>query len=149
LLLAPPALADVIGETVVLVRLVGYATAEELREALVAAGAVRYDAGYSASAALPRSGIGACASSIADLPVIGTAQNSFTCTQHPARLAITLCAECDIPLCGQCTRYRLGRAWCRDHAAAPSRPPWLTRLEVVSIGVLFFLLLWALYPLHW
>ena len=71
------------------------------------------------------------------------------CGRHPQRPAIATCAGCDAPLCGRCVRHRRGQNWCPDHASLPARPVWLTRLEVLAIGLLFALLLWSLYPLHW
>jgi serine/threonine protein kinase len=145
----PPALAEVIRQTLEKEPTRRFATAAELREALADTGTVGHELGHSRTAAVPLSATHSGASIAAAPPVIGSVQSNFTCLHHPVRDAVTACAECDIPLCGRCTRYRLGRAWCRDHVAVPSRPPWVTRLEVLSIGVLFFLLLWALYPLHW
>ncbi len=71
------------------------------------------------------------------------------CVRHPQRRAVAGCAECDRPLCGQCVQSRRGRLWCSEHAAPGSRPAWVTRLEIVAIGLLFALLLWSLYPLKW
>jgi serine/threonine protein kinase len=146
----PPALAAVILRTLEKDPNRRYASAAELRAALIdadlapegtrATAAIRDSTpdappGSSPSANVPRSTL-----LRADLRC---------CAAHPARVAITSCAECGTPLCRLCVRHRLGRAWCRDHAAVPTRPAWITRLEVVSVGVLFALLLWALYPVRW
>lgn len=86
---------------------------------------------------------------------VGTASPSASpepgesCSFHPQRPAIAFCAECEMPLCPRCIRPRQGRVWCPGHSLPPARPAWLTRLEVLAIGLLFALLLWSLYPLHW
>jgi eukaryotic-like serine/threonine-protein kinase len=74
---------------------------------------------------------------------------SDPCIRHPGRPAVAHCAACDTSLCTRCVRHRRGRAWCPSHASPPAQPAWLTRLEVIGIGLLFALLLWSLYPLHW
>jgi eukaryotic-like serine/threonine-protein kinase len=71
------------------------------------------------------------------------------CPRHPGRASIAHCGACDTPLCVRCVRHRRGQIWCPDHAAPPVHPVWLTRIEVLAIGLLFVLLLWSLYPLHW
>jgi eukaryotic-like serine/threonine-protein kinase len=71
------------------------------------------------------------------------------CGQHPGRPSVAGCAECGLVLCRACVRYRLGRPWCAEHAAGRARPTWVTRLEVLWVGLLFALLLLSLYPLRW
>ncbi len=83
------------------------------------------------------------------LPKLSSPIHDLTCLHHPAQGAVATCAECEQPLCRRCVFYRLGRAWCGEHASARVRPLWVTRLEVLSIGLLFAALLWSLYPLRW
>jgi serine/threonine protein kinase len=71
------------------------------------------------------------------------------CSRHPGRASIAHCRACDTPLCARCIRHRRGQIWCPEHASPPTHPVWLTRLEVLGIALLFALLLWSLYPLHW
>jgi eukaryotic-like serine/threonine-protein kinase len=71
------------------------------------------------------------------------------CEQHPGRAAAASCSECGTPLCGACVRFRLGRAWCEEHSTGRARPLWMTRLEVLWVGLLFALLMLSLYPLRW
>jgi serine/threonine-protein kinase len=71
------------------------------------------------------------------------------CARHPHLPVIAFCAACDLPLCEHCVYRRRGRVWCAEHASPGARPAWITRLEVLAIGLLFALLLWFLYPLRW